>query len=278
MQITSLTALGSDFAQKEFNKSVGLEGFSDVVGFVSSKLTQWITKQQPAVQNLLPVESSGRFPSKLEKLLTKVTYDDLANVAIYQPDGMSGYMQPYSKLLLALVSKIGNIEARLYVPLTEYVEGVLSNPSNVDQIWVPKDLKIVSIDKELAELAKVFNPKAKGHAVHDKALFKDRYTSIGDYIGTGKAISELEAEGKQVDVKSLAKAEARLFNSLTMYIKIAKEDNSVVTINKVTISKLTQAVEAIIVETEALAMVIYQINVLQTAFADSNTKLTDNLS
>lgn len=256
---------------------LGIEGFSSLTEFLSWFSSTQLTKLTDSIKDFSFKTLLGINGRDVESLASKSEFKSVGEITIYQPVGFKDNYLPYSEFMVTLLLELRDIEKRLVQPLTTYLSKTLANNDYTDVVWIDKNIKLLDSDKLIKQLKGFFTNDINRNADTDVVKFKDVFHSFSEISKTQKAINEAEKIAKSIDLSSLIKAENKLSDVITLWIKEATVNDRVITNNKPNIKLLAEVIESIATETELLSVALYQFTVLQVAYNDSLKKLKDNL-
>lgn len=256
---------------------VGLEGFSSFTEFLT-KFTDFFRKNEGAVIEHKFGYINRSNAATVMGLVNKTPYDALSKIEVYQPIGFKDNIYPYVVFLNDLLLKLANIEKRLYTPLSKYFQKTVSLNDYSDALWIDKDLSFIDYKNAVSTMATFFDPKIKRSDQTHIVPFGDVYFANKELPLAYQKLLEAEKVVASIDLRTLKRAEERLYDDVSLFIKTAKEHPDVISNNKQTITKVVSTVDAIVAETELLTLTIYNFNTIYTAISETILKLKDNLS
>lgn len=256
---------------------VGLEGFSSFTEFLT-KFTDFFRKNEGAV-----IEHKFGFISRSNAasvmgLVGKTPYEALSKIEVYQPVGFKDNIYPYIVFLNDLLNKLSNIEKRLYIPLSKYFQKAVSLKNFSDALWIDSSLSFIDYKNSVDTLGTFFDPTINRNNQTHLVPFGDVYFAGKELPLAYQKLLDAEKIVAKIDLRTLKRAEERLYEDVNLFISAAKEDPEIISANKQTITKVVNTVNAIVGETELLSLTIYNYNTVYTAISETILKLKDNLS
>lgn len=271
MYNTQLEQITETLQNERLAEELGLEGYPTVSAFLSDFTTR--LKKLSPIAKVKRVPEKTACPSKTASKLDSTDFEKLADLALYCPMGFKDHMRPYGEFLLKAITELRDVETRLYEPLTRWLMQLSSNKDYADVVWTDQKLTLRNSDALIAEFKSFFDPKIKRSDNLTVAKFSDLYGGGGDFKNTGVVVSSVQQAGLGIDVKAIDAAEDKLHKVLDTYIRQIQEDSNYVTANKGNIRRLSETVNAIVAETELLAVLMFNYDVYVTAYLDSAKKI-----
>ena len=278
MSTEGFERINSIVQDNKYKAEVGLEGFRDVGDFLEQVYLGLVKDWRPRIQNMSPYNLTVGSNDKLARKLDGKSQEDLDPITVYHPQGFNEFVLPYANFISTALDQVANLDTRILIPLTKYLQRIVSNPEAIDEVWVAKDVSYADVEKLTKEMAKFFDKRIRQGDRNDKAAFSELYGSKRDFTRTGEVLAEAKKKADSIDLGRLKKAEQDLFDTVKLYIELVNDGKARQITNRQAIKKVTHTVSQAVQELEFISVLLFNLKTMHVAYSDSVEKLEDNLS
>lgn len=245
-------------AQNQLEEELGLEGFSDILDYLSSMtdrmgkfLDKLLNKEFTGIE-VYPVESSY-----LDKVFKKtgLSFTDVKKLNLYQPDNLNALMLDYSKELADQLEAYADVRARLYEPLNQWLARAASMDGFEEKIWHDRDLKLMDLAKSKKILQGFFVSKKRTTTHGDIALGSELYVSRTQFDKTCDELKRIAVAGKAFSLTDLKASEKKTVEYINALMQRQAEGD--LDISRANRKQLANVLQAMAEETEYLVSLCY---------------------
>lgn len=259
----------------EVSQKIGAEAGMSLTEHIDS-VSDGIAKFYKDVMNtdavgiaLSPVQDAS-----LVSELNKEGFSNIRRLAVYTPFRLEGYAEDFYAILLDQLGEMVNVQQRLYDPAIRLLGKLLTDPEAYEKAWIDRELKFTDVGKMTKELSTLMTDKKTNTGDPDKQEFQETYKSAKHFGEGFKILQAIKDTGDILDLETLRKREDRMMELVRRFVK--GYDDVDVTLNAPLATKLIRTFDAIALETEYLAALLYYANICIKAHNDTVEQLNAN--
>lgn len=210
----------------------------------------------------------------LVKELNKEGFENVRRLAVFAPFRLEEYAEDFYAETLDQLGYMVDIQKRLYDPAIRFLGKLLTDPQAYEKAWIDRELKFVDVGKMNKKLSAMMTDKKTTVGDPDKQEFQEVYKSAKSLNECFKLLQAIKDVSEVLDLETLRKREDRMMELVRKFVSGYEEAD--VKMGAPLATKLIKTFDAIALETEYLAALLYYANISIKAHNDTIEQLNNN--
>lgn len=266
-----LHGAGYHYHEAQLNDELGLEGFSDVIGWLRDRIKSIRVLISGSLDHALNTYVNGDLvapnsPNVFVQKLSTAKWSDVAKLIAYRPEHLNEYLIDYAAECNTQLTFLNAEILERQAVTIQWLAKVLSDFDHAQRPWRAKTSKA-------AELHKVTKKMFKVKKVTERGASK---TKMGEVFATAKAIEqthaimgELSRTLQTLDLKKIKENETTIALYVDKLVADLTNPDLMRDLPKPAIKQLMAQIDNLTTEVEYFAVLVFSSNVTITAYNDS---------